>query len=278
MSEPIFDIKGVSYLYGGRHVGLSNITMRVESGESLAVLGANGSGKSTLLKIMAGLAFPTAGSVTALGKALTQDTLSGEFAGFFRSKVGFIFQEPDVQIFCPTVWDEIAFGPLQLDIPKDEINRRVDDTLNMLGIAALKERQPHHLSGGEKKKVAIGSVLSLNPDVLLLDEPTNGLDPRTQVWLFELVEGLRKFKKTIIMATHDLSIVEDLADRVIVLGEEHTIVADGRPVDILKDKDMLLSVNIIHEHTHRHGDITHIHSHGPFASHDEHDGKENAKK
>ncbi len=272
MPEPIFNIERVSYRYGDKYIGLKDINMQVNSGESLAILGANGSGKSTLLKIMAGLAFPADGSITALGKPLTQEMLSGEFAGFFRSKVGFIFQEPDVQIFCPTVWDEIAFGPLQLDMPKNEVRQRVEDTLRMLGIMALKDRQPHHLSGGEKKKVAIGSVLSLNPDVLLLDEPTNGLDPRTQVWLFELLAGLRTVKKTIIMATHDLSIVEDLTDRVAVLSEEHTIVADGSPIEILKDKDMLLKVNIIHEHTHRHGDITHIHSHGPFARHDEHEG------
>ncbi|MBI3754299.1 MAG: ABC transporter ATP-binding protein, partial [Deltaproteobacteria bacterium] len=221
MSEPIFNIQGISYLYGDKHVGLKDVNMQVQSGESLAILGANGSGKSTLLKILAGLAFPSQGKVTALGRPLSQDTLSGDFSGFFRSKLGFVFQEPDVQIFCPTVWDEIAFGPLQLDILKDEVRKRVDDTLDMLGITALKDRQPHHLSGGEKKKVAIGSVLSLNPDVLLLDEPTNGLDPRTQVWLFELLTGLRMVKKTIIMATHDLSIVEDLADRVIVLSEDH---------------------------------------------------------
>jgi len=274
MNEPLFDIKGVSYRYSDKYIGLKDITMQIHSGESLAILGANGSGKSTLLKIMAGLVFPSFGSVIALGKPLTQDILSGEFAGFFRSKVGFVFQEPDVQVFCPTVWDEIAFGPLQLDIPKDEVIKRVEDVLDMLGIRALKERQPHHLSGGEKKKIVLGAVLSLNPDILLLDEPTNGLDPRTQVWLFELLAGLRKFKKTVIMATHDLSIVEDLTDRVAVLSEEHTIVADGTPAEILKDKDMLLKVNIIHEHTHRHGDVVHIHSHGPFARHDEHEDKQ----
>lgn len=268
----VFNIEKVSYRYADKHLGLKDINMQVESGESLAILGANGSGKSTLLKIMAGLAFPVQGSVMALGKVVTQDSLIGEFAGFFRSKVGFVFQEPDVQIFCPTVWDEIAFGPLQLDIPKDEVKQRIEDVLDMLGIRPLKDRQPHHLSGGEKKKVAIAAVLSINPDVLLLDEPTGGLDPRTQVWLFELIYELRKIKKTIVMATHDLSIVEDLADRVVVLSEDHTIVSDGRPVEVLRDKDMLLKVNIIHEHTHRHGDITHIHSHGPFARHDEHEG------
>src|SRR3972149_5562132 len=247
----VFNIEKVSYHYADKHLGLKNINMQVESGESLAILGANGSGKSTLLKIMAGLAFPVQGSVMALGKVVTQDSLIGEFAGFFRSKVGFVFQEPDVQIFCPTVWDEIAFGPLQMDITTDEVRQRVEDTLDMLDIRTLKDRQPHHLSGGEKKKVAIGSVLSLNPDVLLLDEPTNGLDPRTQVWLFELIEALRKFKKTIVIATHDLSIVEDLADRAVVLNEEHTIAAEGAAVGIIRDKDLLLSVNIIHEHAHR---------------------------
>jgi len=270
----VFHIDKVSYHYADRHLGLKDVSMRVESGESLAILGANGSGKSTLLKIIAGLAFPAHGSVMAFGKLVTQDSLTGEFAGFFRSRVGFVFQEPDVQIFCPTVWDEIAFGPLQLDMPKDEVKQRIEDVLDMLDIRPLKDRQPHHLSGGEKKKVAIASVLSINPDVLLLDEPTGGLDPRTQVWLFGLIEELRKIKKTIVMATHDISIVEDLADRVIVLNEDHTIVSDGRPVDILKDKDMLLRVNIIHEHTHRHGDITHIHSHGPFAIHDKHEGED----
>lgn len=270
MPEPIFNIERVSYHYSDKHIGLKDVSMQIQDGEGLAILGANGSGKSTLLKIMAGLVFPEDGSITALGKALTQDILTGDFAGFFRSKVGFIFQEPEVQIFCPTVWDEIAFGPLQLGIERSEVTQRVDDTLDMLGIKALRDRQPHHLSGGEKKKVAIGAVLSLNPDILLLDEPTNGLDPRTQVWLFELLAGLRMVKKTIIMATHDLSIVEDLADRVVVLSEEHTIVADGRPDEVLRDKDLLLKVNIIHEHTHRHGDIVHIHSHGPFARHDEH--------
>ncbi|MBI3398961.1 MAG: ABC transporter ATP-binding protein [Deltaproteobacteria bacterium] len=274
MSEPIFNIERVSYRYSDKYIGLRDINMRVEEGESLAILGANGSGKSTLLKILAGLAFPSQGKITALGRPLTPDALAGDFSCFFRSKLGFVFQEPDVQIFCPTVWDEIAFGPLQLDMPKDEVRQRVEDTLDMLGIKGLRDRQPHHLSGGEKKKVAIGSVLSLNPDILLLDEPTNGLDPRTQVWLFELLEGLRRFKKTIVMATHDLSIAEDLTDRVVVLNEEHTVVSHGRPAEILRDKDLLLRVNIIHEHTHRHGDITHIHSHGPFASHDEHDEKQ----
>lgn len=270
MGEPIFNIEGVNYHYDGRYVGVRDIDIQVGHGESVAILGANGSGKTTLLKIMDGLIFPSTGTVVAFGRPLRLDTLNGGFARFFRSKVGFVFQEPDVQIFCPTVWDEIAFGPLQLDIPKDEVSLRVEDTLDMLGIKALRDRQPHHLSGGEKKKVAIGSVLSLNPEVLLLDEPTGGLDPRTQVWLFELLEEIRRLKKTIIMATNDLSVAEDLSDRVVVLSEEHTIVSDGRPAEVLKDKDLLLRANIIHEHTHRHGDLTHIHSHGPFARHDEH--------
>jgi cobalt/nickel transport system ATP-binding protein len=114
-------------------------------------------------------------------------------------------------------------------------------------------------------------VLAVNPDVLLLDEPTNGLDPRTQVWLYELLEALKGAGRTIIMATHDLSLVQDLSDHVIVLDEAHSIAADGTAPEVLGDKDLLLRANIIHEHAHRHGEIIHRHSHGPYSIHDEHD-------
>jgi cobalt/nickel transport system ATP-binding protein len=127
------------------------------------------------------------------------------------------------------------------------------------------------LSSGEKKKAAIAAVLAVNPDVLLLDEPTNGLDPRTQVWLYELLEALKGAGRTIIMATHDLSLVQDLSERVIVLDEAHSIAADGTAREVLGDKDLLLRANIIHEHAHRHGDVIHRHSHGPYSIHDEHD-------
>lgn len=270
MPEQVYKLEGVGYSYG-KYFALKNISFVVSAGESLAILGANGSGKSSLLKILDGLQFASVGSVEFFGERITEETLKGGLLRCFRERVGFVFPEPDVQLFCPTVFEEVAFGPLQLDIPAGEARERVADLLEMLGISALKERAPHTLSSGEKKKVAIASVLAINPDVLLLDEPTNGLDPRTQVWLFELLGSLKALKKTVIMATHDLSLAQDFADRVIVLDESHTLTADGSCAAILRDKDLLLRANIIHEHTHRHGDVIHIHSHGPFATHDEHE-------
>lgn len=270
MNEEVYRVEGVSYSYGGLFA-LKDVSFSVRSGESLAVLGANGSGKSTLLKILNGLMFPSEGKVEFMGAAVTEGTLSGDFLRCFRERVGFVFPEPDVQLFCPTVYDELAFGPLQLGVKASDIKRRVGELLEMLGISSLSERAPYTLSSGEKKKVAIASALSVNPDVLLLDEPTNGLDPRTQVWLFELLQSLKGLNKTCVMATHDLSLVEDLASRAVVLDESHRVVSDGPAAGVLRDKDLLLRANIIHEHTHRHGDITHIHSHGPYSTHDEHD-------
>ncbi|MEK7774177.1 MAG: ABC transporter ATP-binding protein, partial [Deltaproteobacteria bacterium] len=216
--EEVYALEGVGFSYG-KVVALRDASFSVCRGESLAVLGANGSGKSTLLKILNGLIFPSAGTVGFMGGPLTESSLSGPFRRCFRERVGFVFPEPDVQLFCPTVFEEVAFGPLQLDLGADEARKRVDEILDMLGISALKDRPPYTLSSGEKKKVAIASVLSINPDVLLLDEPTNGLDPRTQVWLFEILARLKSLKKTFVMATHDLSLAEDFAERVVVIDE-----------------------------------------------------------
>lgn len=267
--DEIFALEGVNFSYGKTNA-LRDINFRVVRGESLAILGSNGSGKSTLLKILDAL-LPASGTIRFFGTPLTEEALKGDFHKCFRERVGFLFPEPDVQLFCPTVMDEVAFGPLQLGVGQVEAGKRVGELLEMLGISSLADRAPYTLSSGEKKKVAIASVLSINPDVLLMDEPTNGLDPRTQVWLFEILGELRKLKKTCIMATHDLSLVEDFAERVIVIDESHTIAADGPAARVLRDKGLLLRANIIHEHTHRHGDIIHTHSHGPFSSHDEHE-------
>lgn len=266
MAEEVYTLKGVSHFYGDV-AALNGIDLSLRSGETVSFLGANGSGKSTLLKVLDGLIFPSSGSVLFCGSPVKKDGNSS----LFRQRVGFVFHEPDVQLFSPTVYEEVSFGPLQLGLTKAEVRKRADDILNMLSIEGLKERLPYTLSSGEKKKVAIASVLTVNPDVLLLDEPTNGLDPRTQVWLMELLATLRKLKKTCIIATHDLSLAFDVSDRVVVLNESHSIAADGPPGPILADKELLLRTNLIHEHAHRHGNTVHAHSHGPFSTHDEHD-------
>jgi len=249
MKNPIFELSAVNYRYHASIQAIESINLSIYPGESLAILGANGSGKSTLLHMLDGLIFPSSGSINAFGEILTEDKLETDmFRHFFRSRVGFVFQNPDIQLFCPKVYDEIAFGPLQLGLPEGEVVKRVDDVLEMLGIASLKDRTPNQLSGGEKKRVAIASVLSLNPQVLLLDEPTSSLDMRTRHWLIELISGLRKAGKTIITTTHDISLVKKISSRVIVLGEDHTIIADSTPPVIIADHELLHRANIIHEH------------------------------
>ena len=258
----IYDLRRVEFVYGEAHRALQSVDLRLKPGERIAILGSNGCGKSTLLQIMDGLLFPTAGEAYAFGQELTEETFrKASFTAFFRQRVGLLFQNPDVQLFCPTVFDEIAFGPLQLDLPREEVLQQCQEMIQMLNLEKIAHRSPHQLSGGEKKKVALASVLAMNPEVLLLDEPTAGLDPRTQVWLVEVLDELHSMGKTIITATHDLSILEEIADRAYVMAEDHAIVADGPAAEILDDLDLLLRVNLIHEHAHEHEGFVHRHGH-----------------
>jgi cobalt/nickel transport system ATP-binding protein len=258
----VYDLRDVEFSYGGTHRALQSVDLQVRAGERIAILGSNGCGKSTLLQVLGGLLFPTAGEAYAFGQRLTEDRFrEASFTAFFRRRVGLLFQNPDVQLFCPTVFDEIAFGPLQLDLSREEVLEKCREMLGMLNLEKIARRSPHQLSGGEKKKVALASVLALNPDVLLLDEPTAGLDPRTQVWLVEVLDELHSLGKTIVTATHDLSILEEITDRAYVMAEDHALVAEGPPDEILNDLDLLLRVNLIHEHAHEHGGFIHRHGH-----------------
>ncbi len=269
----VFLLAGVGYAYAAGVEALAAVDLQVDRGERLAVLGANGSGKSTLLKVLAGLVEPTGGTVEAFGARIDGGALGDEaVAQGFRRRVGMVFQSADAQLFSPTVRDEVAFGPLHLGLPRDEVAGRVDDTLGMLGLRDLAERPPYNLSGGEKKKVALACVLSINPEVLLLDEPTNGLDPRTQEWLIELLGQLHLAGKTIVLATHQLDVLGRLADRALVLGEDHRPAADGPLAAVLADRELLLSVNLIHEHAHHHGALLHSHPHAHPPGHEHHDG------
>jgi cobalt/nickel transport system ATP-binding protein len=253
MADPVFVVEDVSYTYLDRFAALRNVSLSVDRGEKVALLGANGCGKSTLLKILDGLLFPDAGTFTAFGQTVTEDALEDEqFNRGFRSRIGFIFQNSDAQVFSPTVREEVGFGPLNLGMSSDEVGDRVRDTLAMLDITKLSERAPYQLSGGQKKRVAIASVLVMNPEVLLFDEPTAALDPRTQQWLIELIVELNNAGKTIVLATHDLETIDVLADRCVVFGEDHRFVGGGTPIEVLRDRDLLLSVNLIHERTHLH--------------------------
>ena len=257
-----FDIDRVSFSYDGRLTSLDKVSLTVNTGERVAILGSNGSGKSTLLKMMDGLYFPASGVVKAFGTLLTEQTFQDESFNFsFRRRVGLVFQDSDVQLFSPSVWDEVAFAPLQLGLSREEIIARVNAALAALRIEKLRDRAPHRLSGGEKKRVALASVLSLGPEVWLMDEPTAGLDPRSQSWLVDFIIEQGRVGKTIVTATHDLNIVESIADRVYVLNEDHHVVADGTPVQILSDRSLLISCNLMHEHRHRHEDVGEEHAH-----------------
>ncbi len=278
----IFSLKNIIYSYAGSQPVLNDLNLDFKAGERAVVLGANGTGKSTLLAMLDGLVFPKTGSITAFGKTLSENSLEDRaFSLDFRKRVAFVFQNPDVQLFSATVWDEIAFGPLQLDYPEDRVEETVEDLLRTLRITDIRDRAPHALSDGQKKKVAIASSLATDPDVLLLDEPTNGLDPRTQVWLIELLHDLHQKGKTIISATHDLAIAGDIAERAVVFSEDHTVAADGPFRDIIANDELLLGVNLIHEHAHYHGETAHVHRHGHYGHyhanggtmHDNHKGR-----
>ncbi len=260
-----FSLHNIMYSYTNGTPVLNDLTFDFKPGERAVILGANGTGKSTLLSMLDGLVFPRSGTIHVFGKPLSEDALEDRaFSMDFRKRVAFVFQNPDVQLFSSTVWDDVAFGPLQLGFSRAQIMTRVEELLHSLRITDIRDRPPYTLSDGQKKKVAIASSLATDPDVLLLDEPTNGLDPRTQVWLIELLDELHHQGKTIISATHDLSIAGDIAERAIVFSEDHSVAADGKLLDIITNDDLLLKVNLIHEHAHRHGDKAHVHRHGHY--------------
>jgi cobalt/nickel transport system ATP-binding protein len=242
-------VETASYSYLDRFPALDEVSLTVRRGEKIALLGANGCGKSTLLKLLDGLVFPDSGSYTAFDADVTEDHLEDEqFSRGFRGRIGFVFQNSDTQVFSPTVREEIAFGPLNMGLTRTEATARVDDTLNLLDIAELADRAPYQLSGGQKKRVAIASVLVMNPEVLLFDEPTAALDPRTRHWLVELIVELNAAGKTIVLATHDLETLDRLADRCIVFSEDHRVAAEGPTAKILDDEQLLVAVNLLHEH------------------------------
>jgi cobalt/nickel transport system ATP-binding protein len=270
MSDCIFELTDVSYAYQ-KHLALDGLSLCIRRGDRIALLGANGSGKSTLLRLLDALYFPGKGKLKAFGEVLSEDSFADDDTNFaFRRRVGLVFQNPDVQIFNPTVFDEVAFGPLQLAWPRDRIMRGVDEILARFAISHLKDRAPHRLSTGEKKRVALASVLILEPEVLLLDEPTASLDPESQGEVIRFLIESRNTGRTIVTATHDLDIIEDIADFVFVL-DNGRLAAAGTPSAILADQDLLRQTRLAHAHWHIHADgEAHRHLHAHRHGHDHH--------
>jgi cobalt/nickel transport system ATP-binding protein len=263
----VFSLSRVSYNYDGVPA-LNQISLDIPAGKHLVLLGPNGSGKSTLLRLLDALACPHSGAISFRGQTLTETKFADTgFAFDFRRRVGLVFQNPEVQLFNPTVFDEVAFGPLQLRWPKPEILSRVNLVLDRMEIRHLRDRAPHRLSGGEKKRVALASVLVLDPEVLLLDEPTASLDPRSETMILELLTSLGP-DRTVVTATHDLGLARDLADYCCLLSEGKLVVA-GEPAAILTDSRLLDHVNLIHADRHRHASgLIHSHPHQDQHRHD----------
>jgi len=240
--QPIFELENVSYRYPTGTEALKNVNMEIYKGARVAILGPNGGGKTTLLEILDGLLSASHGTVKAMGVILNDATINSKEIYAFRRKVGFVFQDPDIELFSPTVYDDIAFGPLHLGIPEEEINERVERALNLLNMEELKNKHPYNLSSGEKRRAAIAAVLSIDPEVLLFDEPTADLDPKSRTELISIINGLNRKGKTIITATHDVNAVPMLADRVYVLNKR--IIAEGTSRRIFSDSELLKENNL----------------------------------
>jgi len=259
-------LRAVSFGYEPGNPILENLSLSIEKGQAVALMGANGSGKTTALNLLSGLLSPRAGCVHFDGQDLDRQQMKDPlFMKQFHQRVGMIFQRSDTQLFCSSVYEEIAFGPRQMGLSEGQVERRVKDMLALLNIESLADQVPYHLSGGQKKRVAMAATLALNPDVLLLDEPMAALDPRSQKWVLSLLQSLRQAGKTLVIATHDLHRVQDMVDRIVLFDEAHHIVADDSPQAVLQSVDLLKAVNLVddtyHVHVHRHGDSQELHIH-----------------
>ena len=235
MSHHLVEAENLRYVYPDGTVALRDVSFRITHGESVAVIGANGAGKSTLLLHLNGYLAPTAGEVRIGDLSFTKKTLQE-----IRRRVGMVFQDPDDQLFMPTVYEDVAFGPVNLGLSPEEVEARVKGALERVGAERLRERPPYRLSGGEKKRVAIATVLSMAPDILVMDEPTNGLDPFARRRLIEL---MKDFRHTKIFTSHDLDMVLELCERTIVLHEGE-VRADGPTLDIFRDDALLAACRL----------------------------------
>lgn len=220
---PIINLSHISYNYE-EVSALNDISLEIYAGELIFFTGPNGCGKSTLFKLLNGLIFPTKGEYYFDNKKINKNTLQDNiFAKNFHKRIGYIFQNPDVQLFNATVYDEIAFGPRQMNLDEEIIHQRVNELLIYLNIQHLQDRPPYHLSGGEQKKVALAAILALNPDILMIDEPLNGLDNKTRQWFKDFLIDFIKANKTILISTHEQELLSLPHSRIIKFNDEHTI-------------------------------------------------------
>ena len=254
---PLVTAESITFAYPGHAPTLCDVSFALERGDKAVLLGSNGCGKTTLLRILDGLIFPQRGRVLHESLAVTETALRNrEFCRRYRQEVALLFQNPDSMLFHPTVREEIAFGPRQMEF--DDIDDRVTSWASTLQIGKLLDRPPFRLSSGEKQKVCLAALLVLEPKLLLLDEPTANLDPRSTGWLVDFLQDL---DLTVLVTTHNLSLAGELGKRCLVLSEDHRVIYDGDLDPILEDMDLLLRANLVHTHRHRHDGVEHRHPH-----------------
>lgn len=226
----VLSVRDLHFSYHNEHLALRGVSFELCEGDKVALVGPNGAGKSTLMLHLNGILTGQEGDVIIGEDRITRDNLPA-----IRAMVGVVFQSPDDQLFSPTVFEDVAFGPLHMGLPKDEVIARVESALQAVRMSSYKDRLSHHLSVGEKKRIAIATVLSMNPQILILDEPSAGLDPRARRTLINL---LRDLPITMLVSTHDMKLVDELFPRTIVM-DEGRIVGDGDTKKILSDEKFL---------------------------------------
>ena len=236
----MLEVKNIKYSYNADYQALKGVSLKVEKGEMVALLGKNGAGKSTLFLHLNGIYQPDEGQVFIDGEELKYDKKS---LLKFRQKVGIVFQNPDDQIFSPTVEEDVAFGPLNLGLSMEEVQDRVEEALARVGMSGFEKTAPHHLSGGQKKRVAIAGILAMKPEIMVLDEPTAGLDPQGVVDLSILLNELNDEGITIIISTHEVDLVPNYAKRVFVLVDG-LLIAEGTPKEIFAKPEILQQANL----------------------------------
>lgn len=238
MKKEAISVKNLTYTYPDGTKALEDVSLEVYEGERIAIVGPNGAGKTTFLLHLNGILRGSDGQVEVFGKSV--DKVKREE---IIKEVGIVFQDPDDQLFMPTLFDDLAFGPINMGLKEGEVRERVEKTILSLGLTGYENRCPHHLSGGEKKKAALAAVMSMEPRILVLDEPTANLDPKSRAELIKIVKDLNEQEGiTVIMATHDVNAVPALADRVFVLNKR--VIAEGTVQEIFSDGTLMKANNL----------------------------------
>lgn len=238
MKEIVLQIKDLCYSYDSEKEALNNINLDIYKGEKIAVMGSNGAGKSTFFLNMNGVLKPSYGDIIYKGKKITKKNLNE-----LRKNVGIVFQDADNQIIASTVLAEVSFGPMNLKLPKDEVEKRVYEALKYMNITEFKDRPPHYLSGGEKKRVSIADIIAMKSEIIIFDEPTAALDPLNAEMLEEVLKKLSDENKTLLISTHDVDFAYRWAERIVVFTDGE-IIADGTPLEVFKSNDILKRSNL----------------------------------